>query len=471
MRRPDERLWIEATTVGDLVDRAAAEAEGDALIFPGERASYAELAAATDTYARALRALGVGPGDKVGMLMPNCLDFATAFIAATKLGAVSVPINGRFKTHELAHVIEHADIHTLLTAAGPEVWVDYPAMLTEVFGGLDGQDPAALRLAGAPLLRRLVNMNGDRPGFMTRDAFLSHAGAVELADVRRLQQRVRIRDIAMLMYTSGTTARPKGCLQTHEALVRHGGTVDPRPLRCWLPTTASGTPLPLFHIGGITPMLGCIGARRHLVTQAHFDAGRRAPPARARAHHGRISRLRPIWLAVLDHPRLRRARTERDPAGHAASRRPSGCGSFSERLRAGAADVTSYGATECCAVTSRCRCRRTPDELRMTTLGEVAPAGWSSRIVDPETGDDLPPGTVGELCFRGYARFEALPQRPRADGAGDRRRRLVPHGRPRLARRGRAAHVPRPAQGHAQGRRRERRRARGRGLPRRATRR
>ena len=76
------RTFIEATTVGDLVDRAAAESDGDAVVFPDERVTFPELAALTDRFARSLRGLGVGPDDKVGILMPNQLDFVAGFLGA-----------------------------------------------------------------------------------------------------------------------------------------------------------------------------------------------------------------------------------------------------------------------------------------------------------------------------------------------------------------------------------------------------
>ena len=134
-------MLIEATTIGDLVDRAASMSDGDAVVFPDVRVTYPELSVLTNRFARSLRALGVGPGDKVGILMSDCLDFAVGLIGIAKLGAVSVPINGRFKAHELDHVISHADVRVLLTAAGPEGTVDYPALLAEVFPAIDEQDP------------------------------------------------------------------------------------------------------------------------------------------------------------------------------------------------------------------------------------------------------------------------------------------------------------------------------------------
>ena len=123
-------MWIEATTLGDLVDRTAEwRGEHEALVFPDARVRYDELAGLIDGYARSLRALGVGPGDHVGILMPNRLEFVLALFGAAKLGAVVVPVNGRFKSHELGHVVAHADLRTLLVASGPPDTPDYPAMV------------------------------------------------------------------------------------------------------------------------------------------------------------------------------------------------------------------------------------------------------------------------------------------------------------------------------------------------------
>src|SRR5207344_2645583 len=98
-------------------------------------------------------------------------DFVAGFLGAAKLGAVTVPVNGRFKEHELSHVIEHADISVLLSASGPEDAVDFPELLARVFPDAAGQAAEQLELDSAPLLRNLVNLNGERSGFLNRDAF------------------------------------------------------------------------------------------------------------------------------------------------------------------------------------------------------------------------------------------------------------------------------------------------------------
>jgi fatty-acyl-CoA synthase len=400
-------MWIEATTVGDLVDRAAEESDGDAIVFPDVRVTYPELAELSARYARSLRALGVGPGEKVGILMPNQLEFVAGFVGAAKLGAIPVPINGRFKAHELAHVIAHADVRVLLTAAGPEGTVDYPALIEEVFPGLPAGDARRLSLPDAPELRQVVGFGADRPGFLPRAEFEAGADSVSDEEQRTLQERVRIRDIAMLMYTSGTTAKPKGCLLTHEAIVRHGFNVSGN--RFFLTREdAFWDPLPLFHIGGIVPMLGCISRRCKFVHAGHFDpevALRMMEEERCTVAYPAFDL---IWLAVLDHPNYARTDLSRMRLVQSITT-PERLRQLQERMPQ-ASIGTSFGGTE---LSSNLTLPMPDDplEVRLNTLGRTVP-GMEMKIVDPETGEERPTGEIGELCARGYARFEAYYKDP-----------------------------------------------------------
>ena len=398
---------IAATTIGDLVDGAAAESDGDAVVFPGERVTFPELAALTDRFARSLRGLGIGPGDKVGILMPNQLDFVAALVGASKLGAVPVPINGRFKEHELSHVIAHADIRVLLTATGPEPTVDYPALVAGVFPDAAEQAPDSLRLETAPLLRSLVHLNGERPGFLNRDAFEAAAEHVSDADVRLLQSRVRVRDVAMLMYTSGTTAKPKGCLLTHEALVRHGANVQRSKFlmssddRFW-------DPLPMFHIGGVTPLLGCLGLRAAFVHAGHFDPLVSLHQLQDERCTVAYPAFDLIWLAILDHPRYAEFDLSRLRLVQSITT-PERMRDLQRRMP-WAKFVTSFGATEC-ASNLTLGGADDDEQTRTDTLGTLVP-GMELKVVDPETGEERPPGQVGELCLRGYAMFEGYYKDP-----------------------------------------------------------
>ncbi len=347
-------------------------------------------------------------GDKVAILLANRLEFVLALFGAAKVGAVVVPVNARFKVTELSHVIAHSDARVLITAAAPD-GTDYPALLEEVFPELPRQDAADLRLHDAPALRQIVDLDGERPGFLTRAAFESGATDEDL-DARQAQ--VRIRDVAMLMYTSGTSARPKGCLLTHEALVRHGANVA----RARFDLTAADTfwdPLPLFHIGGIVPMLGTFSVGAKFVHAGHFEPGtalRMLSEERATVIYPAFET---IWLQVLDHDDFDRHDLS------AIRIIQSIC--VPERLMQlearmpWAAQVSSYGATECASNLTLTR----PDDgydARMNTLGRPL-EGMQVKIAHPETGETLPAGVVGELCFKGYALFEAYYKEPELTAA------------------------------------------------------
>src|SRR4051812_19189191 len=401
-------MYVEATTMGHLVDRqAAATPEREALVFPDARLTYAQLAERSDAFARALLGLGVEAGDKVAILLANRLEFVLALFGAAKLGAVVVPVNARLKVTELSHVIAHSDARVLITAAASD-GTNYPELLAEVFPELPGQDERALRLQGAPALRQIVDLDGDRPGLLTRAAF--EAGARDLEAERKAQ--VRIRDVAMLMYTSGTSARPKGCLLTHEALVRHGANVA----RARFDLTGEDTfwdPLPLFHIGGIVPMLGAFSVGAKFVHAGHFEPGtalRMLSQERATVIYPAFET---IWLQVLDHDDFDRHDLS------AIRIIQSIC--VPERLMQlearmpWAAQVSSYGATECSSNLTLTR----PDDgydARMNTLGRPL-EGMRVKIADPETGERLAAGVVGELCFKGYALFEGYYKDPELTAA------------------------------------------------------
>ena len=116
------RRWIAPTTLGDLIDRQAAERpDADAVVFPTERATYGELAARSTLLARGLLGLGVAPGDRVGILLPASVDLLALLFAVAKTGAIAVPVNARFKSVELGHIVAHSGMRLLVTdaSAGP----------------------------------------------------------------------------------------------------------------------------------------------------------------------------------------------------------------------------------------------------------------------------------------------------------------------------------------------------------------
>ena len=214
-------------------------------------------------------------------------------------------------------------------------------------------------------------------------------------------------------------------------------------------------------------MLGCFSVGAKFSTPATSTRRRRCSSSRRSAARSPIprssrsgSRARP--------PALRRELDlSRDP-DHPEHRDARAAGDSSSERMPWAAQVTSLRRDR---VREQPHARRPPDDAVRGAHGHARhpSPGMEIKIVDPETGERAPAGEVGELCFRGYSRFEGYYKDPEQTARGDRRGRLVPHRRSRPLDDDGASRLLGPAEGHAQGRRRERRRDRDRGLPRRAT--
>ena len=201
----------EVSTLGDVLLRAAdSNPERDALILPNQRASYSALRTGAIRTARSLIALGVGPGDHVGVLIPNCVEFAETLLAVALIGAVSVPLNARLKAPEIGYIIRNAELVALMTSRHPDDPVDFAALLAN-----------AAETQPTPRLRFVALARGEVDGGpIGAKAFASHSNSVEPITVERFRRQVRVRAPALILYTSGTTANPKGCVLSHEAVTR-----------------------------------------------------------------------------------------------------------------------------------------------------------------------------------------------------------------------------------------------------------
>jgi fatty-acyl-CoA synthase len=392
---------IEVTTLGDLLDLRAAElGEHLALVFPDHQASYAGLAERADFFARGLLATGLKPGQTVGILLPNCVDAIAALFGAAKAGLYPVPVNARYKSLELADLIRHSRMRALFISppdpASPGA-PDFPALLAEAFPALATQDRMALALDDAPDLRQIVVLGDSAPpGFATEADFAAAGAGVPDGDLLRRRQLVKVRDPAVVMYTSGTAAEPKGALLSHEALIRFAdGTKQTRFFltsedRIW-------TALPMFHIGGIAFSVATIYAGATLVHTGFYRPELALDQIASMRCTIVLAAFETIWLPVVNQPDF----NDRD----LSSIRIVMTVGVAERLRdmasrlPDAIQVSCFGMTEASSFLSLSYLTDTLDQ-RVTTGGHPMP-GMECRVVDPVTGADLPPGTEGELLFRG----------------------------------------------------------------------
>lgn len=401
---PGERRWIEVSTLGDLLDRRAIEhPDGEALVFPDRdgsrcaddpatRATYPQLAARAQELARGLAGLGVRRGDRVGILLPASVDLVATLLAAAKLGAIAVPVNARFRATELGQIVAHSGMAVLVTA--PE----HLELVADTLPDLDRQDPAGLACAAAPELRRVLLLSGAHPGCTDAGAMADRA--VPDGEVWFEQESVRVRDTAVLVYTSGTTAAPKAAMLSHEALCRLAVGIGDR-----LGYTAQDriwTAIPLFHGGGITFALSCLAAGATFVHPGFFDPSTTLEYLRDERVTVALAAFETIWMPVLNRADFARFDLSLIRVVMAVGV-PERLRDMASRLP-GATHVSCVAMTESSAFLTLNRLDD-PPEARATTGGHPMP-GMRARVVDPESGRDVAAGTPGELLFRGPNAFD-----------------------------------------------------------------
>ncbi|MES2300786.1 MAG: AMP-binding protein, partial [Pseudomonadota bacterium] len=215
--------WSEVCPLADLLVRSAARyPDRNALVMPDLTLTFAELRDASVEIARGIIGLGLAPRAHVGILANNSREMVTALFGAALANCVAVPLNARHKSRELGYIIENADLALILTTAADTRFVDFREVLSSALPTLGASAAGStLSLTEAPKLRGIVVLEGDAPaGFLSRDAFAEAAAKVPANAVDQARRATRLRDTALIIYTSGTTANPKGCLLTHEAVTR-----------------------------------------------------------------------------------------------------------------------------------------------------------------------------------------------------------------------------------------------------------
>ena len=367
-------------TVPAALERAAREfGDGEAVVDPNDRWTFAQLHDESLRVARALAASGVRPGDRVALWSPNSARWIAASFGVYAAGAVLVPVNTRFKGMEAAHVLGRSGASVLLASSD--------AVGTNLLGLLED--------AELPTLRERVVVEGPaHAGAVSWDDFLARGAT----DGDRPLPVVGDNDLADIIFTSGTTGAPKG------AMLGHGPSV--RTYEAW--SDAVGLRrgdrylcvYPFFHTAGLkSAVLACVLRGATVLPHAVFDAG----VVMQRVADERITVLPgppTVFQSMLEHP----ARAQFD----LSSLRLSVTGAATvpvevvRRMREDlhiASVVTGYGLTETTGTVSMCR-HDDPPEVIATTVGRPLP-GVSVRVAD-EKGITVPTGETGEILVKGF---------------------------------------------------------------------
>ncbi|MET9362059.1 FadD3 family acyl-CoA ligase [Streptomyces sp. NPDC006632] len=380
---------LEWGTIAKLV-RSAAERYGDreAVVEGRGRISYAELGERVERAAAACVAAGVEPGDRVALWAPNTADWIVSALGAVSAGAVLVPLNTRFKGAEAAYVLESSRAK-LLFITGTFLGTSYVASLRRATAQGSGTGP----LPSLPHLEQVVVLSDDAPdSFRTWKDFLAGGEGVSAAEVTARAEALSPSSPSDIVYTSGTTGRPKGAVITHA-----------QTLRCYaiwaeLAGLRAGDRYlivnPFFHTFGYKAgIIACLMRGATMVPQPVFNVD----TALANIAAERISVLPgppTLHQALLDHP-------SRDQHDLSALRLVvTGAAvvplRLVERLRTelGVDTVlTAYGLSEASGIVTMCR-RGDPAQVIASTSGRAIP-GTEIRVL-------AEPGEPGEIQVRGF---------------------------------------------------------------------
>ena len=384
-------------TLGALLrDGAARRPDEPALVFPDSRASYADLNSSARRWAAALIARGVQSGDNVGILLTTRPEFVEILFGIAMTGAVAVPINARYQPGELAFLVKDADLVCLITTGRVADSLDFSTRLFAALPSLAvSADAENLSLPEAPRLRSIICVDSPCP------AGLVPAASALAATSDQVDARIDVVDpqsTAMILYTSGTTANPKGCLIRHRAIVGNGRNLGRRYEM--VPGDRFWSPLPIFHIAGILPLVAILDVGGAYLTIPNFDAG----VALAMLETEKATHAYPCFVTIMQdllaHPNF----TTTDLSSVRLMNanfgvQPDWIRDAMTKAMPHTVMVGTYGLTE--GSGTICTSRITDAwEARGWRLG-VPLDEWEVRIVNFETGAECLTGEQGEIVARG----------------------------------------------------------------------
>ncbi|MHA6160343.1 fatty acid CoA ligase family protein [Pseudomonas sichuanensis] len=409
--------------IGDAFDATVARfPDREALIVRHQQLRYTwrQLADAVDQHARALMALGVQAGERLGIWAPNCAEWCITQFASAKVGAILVNINPAYRSSELDYALGQSGCQWVICADAFKT-SDYHAMLLGLVPGLGDSQPGALASERLPELRGVISLASAPPaGFLPWPALQARAGEVTCEQLAARQASLRPGDPINIQYTSGTTGFPKGATLSHHNILNNGYMVGES-----LGLTEHDrlvVPVPLYHcFGMVMANLGCMTHGSTLIyPNDAFDpllTLQAVAEERATALYG----VPTMFIAELDHPRrgefdlssLRTGIMAGATCPIEVMRR------VIDEMHMGEVQI-AYGMTETSPVSLQ---TGADDDLerRVTSVGRTQPR-LENKIVDGE-GSTLPRGEIGELCTRGYSVMLGYWNNPKAsaesiDGEG-----------------------------------------------------
>lgn len=376
--------------------------------------TYAQFRDDVDQCARALIAAGVKAGDKVAVWATNVPQWYLTFWAATKIGAVLVTVNTAYKIHEAEYLFRQSDTHTLVLIQGYRE-IDYAEIVDrlcpELATAVPGQPLHCKRL---PFLRNVITVGYTRKGCIPWEEFMAMASRTPKEELQRRAAAVSCYDVANMQYTSGTTGFPKGVMLTHHNIVNNGKCIGDRMDL----STADRLMIqvPMFHcFGMVLAMTAAVTHGSTILPLPYFSP----KPALACINNERVTAFHGVptmFIALLEHEDFPKTDFSYMRTGIMAGS-PCPIAVMQDVVdKMHMSEITIvYGQTE---ASPGCTMSSTDDslEVRVTTVGRPLPE-IECKIVDPETGEDLPDNVDGEFVARGYNIMKGYYKMPGATAA------------------------------------------------------
>jgi fatty-acyl-CoA synthase len=406
--------WVDGLTFHQVLDQTAQRcADRDALVFPqlGYRCSYADFHQRVQDVARGLLALGVQPGEHVGIWATNLPQWVILQFGVAGVGAVLVNINPAFRAHELQYVLHQADITTLFLTDHFKT-SNFFSILADVCPELAASTPGKLAVAACPRLRHVVSVKETvLPGMLSWSEFLNDDTTQTDTELAARQAQLTAGDIVNIQYTSGTTGFPKGAMLTHRNLLMNAYYVGER--QSFSACDRLCIPVPFYHcFGSVMGTLMCVIHGAAMVVPAEaFD-----PLATLQAIHDErctgLYGVPTMFIAELHHPRFGDFNLASLRTGIMAG---SPCPIEVMRAvvdRMGAREITiAYGLTEASPVLTQTGPGDSLEQ-RVGTVGRPLP-GVEVRIATPgPTPLAVAPGQPGELLARSHGVMKGYYQKP-----------------------------------------------------------
>lgn len=390
-------------TIGPFLSRIAREHGGnEALVVPHQnvRWTYAQFDARVSRLAAGLLALGLQPGDRIGIWSQNCAEWVLVQFATARAGLVMVNINPAYRRSELEYVLDKVGCAALILAPAFKS-SDYLEILQDVVPEIRSSAPGLLQSARLPHLRHVIRLGADTtPGMHNFDDVLVPDGDPRLAELAQIEAGLQFDEPVNIQFTSGTTGAPKGATLTHHNILNNGFFVGEamrltsRDRLC--------IPVPLYHCFGM--VLGNLACVTHGATMV-FPGESFEPKAvletvqaeRCTGLHG----VPTMFITLLDHPDFAQYDLSTLRTGiMAGSPCPAEVMSrVISKMHLGEITI-AYGMTETSPVSFQSSVDD-PVPLRVSTIGRVHPH-LEVKIVDAD-GKIVPRGVKGELLTRGYS--------------------------------------------------------------------